>query len=223
MPGWALRSIKEKSGDIGHIGYLYSNVKKWDATDVAAFQKELGVIIVPSGEVPIASSGFIVADVVRTVKEDALRLMPIVFFVLLIILLIDLRSLKGTFICLLSMGFALLWTTAAMIVFDLRVGLYNMIVLPMVLGTGIDGSIHLYHRFQELGPSQILTVLKTTGASVIASSFTTLAGFSGLLFVEHLGVKSIGTLAVAGILSTLIAVFCFMPGLMLLLNRPKDD
>ncbi len=221
VPEWARRTITEKDGTVGHIGYLYSSVRKWDAKDVAAFQDELGVLKVPSAEVPIASSGFIVADVVRTVKSDAIRLMPFVFAVLLLILLIDLRDIKGSLLCLLTMGLAVLWTVGVMAVFDLRLGLYNMIVLPMVLGTGIDGAIHLYHRFNELGPRRIVGVVKTTGASVAASSLTTLAGFSGLLFVDHLGVKSIGTLAVAGIASTLIAVFSFAPGLLILFFKAR--
>lgn len=223
IPEWARRSITEKDGTVGHIGYLYSSVRKWDAMDVRQFQDAFGLIPTASGEVPVASSSFIVADVVKTVKEDALRLMPIVFVVLLVILLIDLRSVRGTIICLISMGVALLWTVSGMILFDIRLGLYNMIVLPMVLGTGIDGSIHLYHRFTELGTTRIHEVLRTTGGSVVASSMTTMAGFSGLLFVQHLGVKSIGDLAVVGIISTLIAVFSFMPGLLMLFFGPKTQ
>ncbi len=228
IPEWAQRSITEKDGTVGHIGYLYSRVHKWDAMDVKTFQDEYGIIPIKGGSVNIASSSFIVADVVKTVKDDALRLMPVVFGVLLVILLLDLRNLRGTFICLVSMGVALLWTIAGMIIFDIRLGLYNMIVLPMVLGTGIDGSIHLYHRFTEVDPTRIVEVLRTTGTSVVASSSTTLAGFAGLLFVQHLGVKSIGDLAVVGIASTLIAVFSFMPSLMMLLfgvkkAAPKDS
>lgn len=221
IPEWARRSLTEQDGTVGRLGFLYSHVKKWDAVDVQAFQDELGVVKTASGDVPVASSGFIVSDVVRTVKSDALRLMPIIFAVLAIILLIDLRSFKGGIICLLSMGLALVWTVGGMIIFDIRLGLYNMINLPMILGTGIDGSIHLYHRYKELGEARLPEVLKTTGAAVVASSCTTLAGFAGLLFVDHLGVKSIGELATVGILATLIAVFLFMPGLLLLLMRAK--
>jgi uncharacterized protein len=221
IPEWAAESLTEKDGTVGRLGFLYSHVKKWDATDVQAFQDELGTIKTPSGDVPVASSGFIVSDVVRTVKSDALRLMPIIFAVLAVILLIDLRSFKGGLICLLSMGLALVWTVGGMIIFDIRLGLYNMINLPMILGTGIDGSIHLYHRYKELGEARMPEVLKSTGGAVIASSMTTLAGFAGLLFVDHLGVKSIGTLATAGIGATLVAVFLFMPGLMMLLVRTK--
>ncbi len=224
IPSWAKRSLTEEDGTIGRLGFLYSHVKKWDATDVQAFQDELGVIPTPSGEVAVASSGFIVSDVVRTVKSDALRLMPIIFAVLAVILLIDLRSFKGGLICLLSMGLALVWTVGGMVIFDIRLGLYNMINLPMILGTGIDGSIHLYHRYKELGQPRMPEVLRSTGGAVIASSMTTLAGFAGLLFVDHLGVRSIGTLATAGIAATLIAVFLFMPGLlMLLVGAKKGD
>ena len=224
IPDWARRSLTEQDGTVGRMGFLYSNARKWDAIDVQAFQDELGTIQTPSGPARVASSGFIVSDVVRTVKEDALRLMPIIFAVLAIILIIDLRSFKGALICLVSMGLALAWTMAAMVIFDVRIGLYNMICIPMILGTGIDGSIHLYHRYRELGQLRLPEVLRSTGGAVAASSLTTAAGFAGLLFVDHLGVRSIGTLATAGIAATLLGVFLFMPGLlMLVVGGDKGD
>ncbi|MBH22984.1 MAG: hypothetical protein CMH57_00725 [Myxococcales bacterium] len=226
IPDWAKRSITEKDGRVGAIGFLYSTVRKWDALDVQAYQDELGLIKTTTGDVPLASSGFILADVIRTVKEDAFRLMPITFVVILLILLIDLRSIKGALVCLSTMAVALLWTIGGMVLFDIRLGLYNMIVLPMVLGTGIDGSIHIYHRTLEMGTHRILYVLKTTGLSVVAASLTTLAGFAGLLVVLHKGIKSIGDLAVVGILATLLAVISFMPGLLLIVyanHKPGAD
>ncbi len=223
VPGWASRSIKELDGTIGAIGYLYSDVQKWDMVQVQDFQDKLGVIKLEGEKgVPIASSQFILSDVIRTVKSDAATLTPIVFVVLLLILLVDLRSVKGALVCLVTMAVALLWTIGGMIIFDIKLGLYNMVLLPMVLGTGIDGSIHLYHRYKELGPTRVKHVFTTTGASVAASSLTTLAGFAGLIFVEHKGIQSIGYLAITGIAATLLAIFSFMPGLLTLVYGRED-
>ncbi len=222
VPGWAQRSIQERDGRVGAIGYLYSSAPKWDAYALQDFQDDLGVIKTSSGPVLVASSGFILSDVVRTVKSDAFTLLPWIFGALALVLLLDLRSLKGTLVCLTSMAVALLFTLGGMIVFDIKVGLYNMIVLPMVLGTGIDGSIHIHHRYLELGTARIHEVFKTTGLSVAASSLTTLGGFLGLLFVAHQGVATIGSLAVVGISACLLAIFMVLPGLLLVLypNAP---
>lgn len=218
VPGWARRSIREKDGTEGAIGFVYSDLEKWDMLQVQDFQDKMGVIKLKDGSTVLtASSQFILSDVIRTVKADAARLTPVVFVVILIILLLDLRSFKGALVCLMTMAVALLWTTGGMVLFDIRLGLYNMVLLPMVLGTGIDGSIHLYHRYQELGAARVSHVFTTTGASVAASSITTLVGFVGLLFVEHLGIQSIGYLAVVGISATLLAIFSFMPGLLTLM------
>jgi len=224
VPLWAKRAITEQDGSVGAIGVLYSTHKKWDAADVQRFQDQLGVIKVSSGDVLVASSGFILSDVIRTVKHDAATLVPWVFAALILVLLIDLRSLKATLLCVTSMAVALLFAIGGMVLFDIKLGLYNMIVLPMVLGTGIDGSIHIYHRYRELGTRRLLHVLKTTGLSVAASSMTTLGGFLGLLFVAHMGVNTIGTLAVAGISATLLAIFMVLPGLLLLFypNEPGE-
>jgi hypothetical protein len=222
IPEWAKRSIVERDGKVGSIGYLYSDVQKWDLLQVQDFQDKVGVISLPDGsKVPIASTQFIFTDVIRTVKHDAKELMPIIFAVLFVILLVDMRTLKGAIACLATMVVAVLWTIGGMIVFDIRLGLYNMVLMPMVLGTGVDGAIHLYHRYMELGPERLWHAIKTTGSSIAAAAITTIAGFAGLFFVEHQGIRSIADLAVVGMSACILAVFVFMPGVLLLFFKPK--
>ena len=62
----------------------------------------------------------------------------------------------------------------------------------------------------------MVAVLKTTGFAVAAASLTTAGGFGGLLFQDHMGVRSIGELALIGIVSALVAVFLIMPGLLMM-------
>jgi predicted RND superfamily exporter protein len=92
-----------------------------------------------------------------------------------------------------------------------------MVVLPTVLGTGIDGAIHLYHRYVDDPERNMVAVMRTTGVAVLASSVTTVAGFVGLLFVQHEGVLTIGALSVAGIVSSMVAALVLLPGLLLLI------
>jgi predicted RND superfamily exporter protein len=103
--------------------------------------------------------------------------------------------------------------------YDIRLGLYNIIVIPTVLGVAIDGSIHLVHRHRELGRAGLGEVLRVTGRSVLAAALTTAGGFTGLLFIQHKGLKTIGTMAVTGVLATMVAVLLVTPALSTLLAR----
>jgi hypothetical protein len=46
---------------------------------------------------------------------------------------------------------------------------------------------------------------------VLASSLTTAAGFVGVLFIQHRGMRTIGELAVIGIAASLLAALIITP------------
>lgn len=219
LPDWVLEDITEVDGTVGAMGLLYADVEWWDALKVRDFQDKYGTIMLPSGEeVPLASNGFILDNVVRYVQGDAGKLGLLALLVVSLILLFDLRSIRGALLCLSTLLSGFLLSVAGLALFDVKLGLYNVIVIPTVMGIGIDGSVHIYHRFIEEGRSNIWRVVRSTGFAVFASSVTTMAGFLGLLFVDHQGVQTIGQLAMIGIVANLIACLGLMPGLMTLFS-----
>jgi predicted RND superfamily exporter protein len=213
LPEWALQQIVERDGSYGSLGLLYGEYDSDDARDVQRFQESYAHIDVPSGRVPISSSGFIIADVVRYVQADARHLALWVTLAIIFILAVDLRRAQAVAVCLATLGAAAGLTMLGMRVFDIKLGLYNVVVLPTVLGVGIDGAVHLYHRFLEDGPESTSDVMRSTGTAVIASSLTTAAGFVGLLLVSHNGIRTLGALAVLGIVASLLSALVLVPAL----------
>lgn len=212
LPEWARRQMTESDGTFGRVGLLYIDFPRTDAIRMQAFQDAYGAIPTSTGEVRLSSVSFIVADVVRYVQQDG-RMLPLwVGSALFLLLLLDLRSLRMALLGVAILGVAALLARALMGIFDVRIGLYNMVVLPMILGLGIDGVIHLVHRARHSPLGNVMEALRTTGVAILASGLTTAAGFVGLLFVGHLGVRSIGALALIGIASVLIAVLLVLPG-----------
>jgi len=86
-----------------------------------------------------------------------------------------------------------------------------MIVIPTVFGTSIDNSIHIYHRFEEMGSKSLMKVLKTSGGAALMSSLTNIFGFLGLVFANHRGLSSIGVLAIAGMMACLFTTLIYFP------------
>jgi predicted RND superfamily exporter protein len=213
LPDYVKDELVESDGSFGKLGLVYTDADWWNVLDVRKLQKHYSTIETSQGEVRIASSGYILDNVVRYVQADAERLAIAIVIVLFIVLLLDLRSLFAALACLIALAGAVGMTVGLMATFDLKLGLYNMIVLPTILGVGIDGAIHLYHRYLEEGYDNLWYALSTTGTAVAASSLTTAAGFAGLLFANHKGVETIGWLALAGIVSALVAVLTLLPGM----------
>ncbi|MCA9565770.1 MAG: MMPL family transporter, partial [Myxococcales bacterium] len=193
VPPWAIRTLRESDGSIGKVGILFRNVSTWNVEEVQAFQDRYGQLEVEAGTAMVADASFVNADIIRTVKADGLRMGKFVAIILVLMLLASLRSIRGTIICMVTLGAAFFLTLGAMVVTGTKVGMYNMIVLPAVLGVSIDGAIHIYHRYSADG--RIGHVMRTTGVAVAAASITTACGFGGLIFQSHMGIQSIGFLA----------------------------
>jgi hypothetical protein len=135
---------------------------------------------------------------------------------LVLVLLLDFRNLFATAICLVALAAGSLITVAWMWLFDMKLGLFNMVVLPTALGIGIDGATHIYHRYTEEGRDRLWFILRTTGNSVVAAALTTVSGFVGLLFVDHQGIRTLGQLAVVSISVCMVASIGLLPGLLTL-------
>ncbi len=211
IPDWARRIITEANGEIGQIGHIYAKFDEWNVYSGQDFQDRYGHLSFDDKWLPIACSRFILSDVVRMVKADGLRLLIIVSLVLIAILYSFTRKIRATFILFGVLAIGGLWTAGIMGLLDVRISLYNIIVLPVILGVGIDGAIHMYHKYRSNGEPPISHVLRTTGLTVSASSITTMAGFMGLLFVEHKGLQTIGQLGTIGIATSWLAVMLLLP------------
>ena len=96
----------------------------------------------------------------------------------------------------------------------------NMVVLPIVLGTGVDNGVHIFHRYRENG-NIWMAVLKT-GPAAFAMSFTVALGWSVLFAAKYNGLKTMASIAVIGIMMTYLASVTLMPALTYLLQSKQE-
>ena len=227
IPEWALNLLKEKNGNFGTIGFIYGKYQSWNAKDVAIFQDKYDSWNFGGNDLRVFSSSFIFSDVVRVVKADSMKMALFITIVLALTIALTLRKPGLIIISLISLAGGVLWTTGWMgfitSEFDLaKVGIYNVIVIPTVLGVGIDSTIHLLISFYQDKKKSIRHLVDTTGKMVVASSLTTAAGFIGVLFISHKGMRTIGELAVVGIFSILIVAMIVVPLLSKLMLKEES-
>ena len=96
---------------------------------------------------------------------------------------------------------------------NLKLNIFNLVIFPILLGIGIDSSIHLYHRFHEEGANHkaLRTMFQSTGNSLLLASTTTMIGFASMLTADHQGLKSIGEVALVGMACLLLVSIFFYP------------
>jgi hopanoid biosynthesis associated RND transporter like protein HpnN len=96
----------------------------------------------------------------------------------------------------------------------------NVIVLPLLLGIGVDSAIHLVHQAKSDSADQSELLESTTARAVFYSALTTIASFGSLAFSSHLGMHSLGVLLTAGMIFTVICNLVVLPAL-LDLRKPR--
>ena len=136
-------------------------------------------------------------------------------------LLLLLRNFVDTLLVLMPLLLAALFTCAATVLLNVPFNFANIIALPLLLGIGIDCSIHIVHRCRNAA-SYCEDLLRTsTVRAIYYSALTTLAGFGSLAFSTHQGTASMGLLLAVGVVLTLICVLIILPALLYSLNRHK--
>lgn len=140
---------------------------------------------------------------------------------IILALLVLLRSVSNTLLVLAPLLLAALFTCAATVLLDIPFNFANIIALPLLLGIGIDCSIHMVHRCRN-APVFCENLLQTsTARAIYYSALTTMAGFGSLAFSPHQGTASMGLLLTVGVVLTLICVLIILPAILYPLNQQK--
>ena len=116
---------------------------------------------------------------------------------------------------------AVLVTMASTAVLPISFNFVNVIVLPLLLGIGIDSGVHLVSRAARLRAGSGPLLATTTARAVFFSALTTLASFGSLMITDHRGISSLGALLVVGMLWTLAANLLLLPALLALRRRRR--
>ena len=166
--------------------------------------------------------GLVIYEVGRTVVrafQQALSLGALLIFTLIVSLW---RNLRDTALAVVPIALAALLTVAGTVVLAMPFNFANVIVIPLLVGMGVDSGIHLIHRFRS-GPLRGGDLLHTsTSRAVLLSALTTLASFGALGFSTHRGMASLGRLLALGIGLLLISNLVVLTALVRLLERRRS-
>ena len=92
----------------------------------------------------------------------------------------------------------------------------NVIVLPLVLGIGIDDGIHVVHDLRRSANRRSLKTATTNG--IVMTSLTSMVGFGSLMLAQHEGLRSLGRVVTLGITCCLISSTLWLPCLLAMLS-----
>lgn len=91
----------------------------------------------------------------------------------------------------------------------------NIIVLPLLLGVGVDYGVFVVHDFRS--QSRGYQMSPSTINALVLTSLTSMAGFGSLLVASHRGLASLGLVLVVGLGTCLFVALVALPALLTLL------
>jgi len=193
----------------------------------AAWEGELHAILAKLDQQGIvydmADETLIVAWIYKLIKKDGLPLLLVAAVVVLIFLALDLRRLKHVVLVALPLAVGMGSFAFVVHLWEMELNMFNLIVVPSIIGIGIDNAVHIFHRKRSEGRGSTMVVIRTTGMAALVASLTTGIGFGSALVSQNLGLRSLGTMAIIGISATFLASTVFFPSLLSLLDRGKGE
>ena len=203
LPKWVLAKFTDAEGGLGRIVALYLTGHKSNAKHINELQRLYQEIEVGDDTFYSTANYYILGDAFSMVKQEGPKAIGLACLVVILLLSLDFRNAKDVALVFLPLvvGFSILMGILSLAGFELNI--YNMIVLPIIFGIGVDTAIHVVHRLKE--GSSVREVLRTTGMAAATSSLTTAMGFFSLVFVSIEGMQSIGWIAVIGIACSFLA------------------
>ncbi|MFC1585623.1 RND family transporter [Fibrobacterota bacterium] len=212
LPDSFRKKFVGKDSRPGHFTFIFPSVDLNDGLNCIAFADDTKEIQVDENTIYQTSGiAVIYADLLNIMIPDTLKAISLALATVFLLVLLGTKSPKGTLILFIPLVLGIWWTMGVMKILDIRVNYFNLLVLPAMIGIGIDNSVHLYYRYLEEGLGSLHFVLKRTGAIICVTSLTSMAGFFGLVFSSHRGLFSMGLTAIIGICLTLIASLLFVP------------
>jgi predicted exporter len=135
------------------------------------------------------------------------------------ILFLFFRRVSSVLLVLLPMTLGLLTTAGIMGWAGVHINLFNFIVLPILIGIGLDDGIHIFRRYSEM--KDIPYTLASTGRSVLVTTLTTACGFGSLLLADYHVLETMGLMTMVGVFACLFFSVMLLPAVLRLLDGPK--
>lgn len=201
---------------------VFASVDLSDGENVSRFAEQVrGIQLSDGTAVSVAGAPMVMADIFNLVKREAPPvLMGTLFFVFLTLLLL-LGSLRQAILALIPAAVSLAVTLGIAGAFGLPLNYLNIVMVPALFGTGVDGGVHLVTRLEAEGdPAHLLA---ESGTSVAGALITTAMGFGAMLLADHLGLQSLGQLAVLGLMANLVTCLVGLAPALLMWQRRRAE
>jgi predicted exporter len=166
--------------------------------------------LLPESGVLLSGWAALGEEVFDLVKRDLPRVLAPMFGLLLASLWLAFRSARDVLLSFVNLIAAGLLLHAVMAIAGWSWNLMNLMALPLLLGMGVDFSIHIQLALRR-HHGDLRLVRGSVGRALLLAGSTTVAGFASLAFASNAGIASLGKVCAAGIACSMVTAIYLLP------------
>jgi len=190
---------------------VYPKHQIWDQEPLAEFIADVRSVDPEATGTPLQTF-----EASRSIKQSYEKAGLYALFAAFAVLLLDFRSFKLAFLAMLPpmAGTVLLFGTMGHFQIDLNPA--NMIVLPLIMGIGVDGGVHVVH--DSLHQKGRYEIGSTAFSAILVNTLTTMVGFGAMMIARHRGLYSLGLVLTLGVGACLLVSLVLLPTILAMLS-----
>ena len=210
---WILDKVRAKTKDgFVAIGLIYPATNSSGGIDFVktkTFSSELASAL-RDDEIILSGWTLLGSTMFDLVEKDFPRVLLSMSGLLLVSLWFAFRRVKEVFLSLATLLFSALCLFLLMSMAHWSWNLLNLMALPLLLGAGVDYSIHIQLALRR-HDGNIRQVRHSIGRALWLCGGTTIAGFGSLAWSNNAGLSSLGKVCAVGIAATMLTSIYLLP------------
>jgi predicted RND superfamily exporter protein len=141
---------------------------------------------------------------------DIRFVLPLATGLILLVLAIGTRSGSLPFVVLLPLVLSLIWVAGAMSFGGVAASVVTAAIIPMVLGIGVDGGVHLLASWRRHN-GDLGVVFAETGLAVVVTITTSIAAFGSFIVARSPSLLQFGAQSAGALFGCLLVTLMILP------------
>ncbi|HEY6001019.1 MAG TPA: MMPL family transporter, partial [bacterium] len=220
IPDSIRRPLLTKDGTGRVIVSIHPAVERMDARNAMSFGRELGGLPQVAGVVGPIGETVVFGEILRLVLDEGPRIVLMTLALVFAIVFAYQRSLGQTLLILFPLVAGVVLSLGVLAAAGLKLNFFNIIVIPSLLGMGVDSGVHYFRRWRMHG-GDVMAAQRELFEPMSVANWTTAIGYGGMIFANHPGIRSIGYFAVIGALCAWVTNLFLFPGLLTWIARRR--
>jgi hypothetical protein len=208
------------------INVFFENLTDAQYRDLGLDRRIQGILAAESGPERFFYTGaaHVKQAAVELMRRDLYRFTPLALLLVLVVLWVSFRTVRGVVLPMLTVGLALVWTLGLMVLAGKAITLGTFVLPPLLLVVGASYAIHVMARYYEHVDGEhdadavVRGAFRRVWLPLTISAFTTVIGFGSLMVNRITAIWDLGLFAVVGVVNLTVASLGFLPAALRLLR-----